>query len=85
MYLIFFLCGYLKSRIYFNRPNNLEDLRHRIRAEMEQISPNIIERGVQCLQSCVVSAISTFALHFIVNLDVCLFLFEVNKKFYIKN
>jgi hypothetical protein len=53
MYLIFFLCGYLKSRIYFNRPNNLEDLRHRIRAEMEQISPNIIERGVQCLHSCV--------------------------------
>jgi hypothetical protein len=47
----FFLCGYLKSRIYFNRPNNLEDLRHRIRAEMEQISPNIIERGVQCLHS----------------------------------
>jgi hypothetical protein len=53
MYLFFFLCGYLKSRIYFNRPNNLEDLRHRIRAEMEQISPNIIERGVQCLHSCV--------------------------------
>jgi hypothetical protein len=36
-----------------NRTNNLEDLRHRIRAEMEQISPNIIERGVQCLHSCV--------------------------------
>jgi hypothetical protein len=53
MYLIFFLYGYLKSRIYFNRPNNLEDLRYRIRAEMEQISPNIIERGVQCLHSCV--------------------------------
>jgi hypothetical protein len=53
MYLFFFLCGHLKSRIYFNRPNNLEDLRHRIRAEMGQISPNIIERGVQCLHSCV--------------------------------
>jgi hypothetical protein len=53
MYLIFFLYGYLKSRIYFNRPNNLKDLRHRIHAEMEQISPNIIERGVQCLHSCV--------------------------------
>jgi hypothetical protein len=49
----FFLYGYLKSGIYFNRPNNLEDLRHRIRAEMEQISPNIIERGVQCLHCCV--------------------------------
>jgi hypothetical protein len=52
MYFIFFLCGYLKSRIYFHRPNNLEDLWHRIRAEMEQINPNIIERGVQCLYSC---------------------------------
>jgi hypothetical protein len=48
MYLFFFLCGYLKSRVYFNRPNNLEDLWQRIRAEMEQISPDIIERGVQC-------------------------------------
>jgi hypothetical protein len=53
MHLILFLCYYLKSRIYFNRPNNLEALRHRIRAEMEQNSPNIIERGVQCLHSCV--------------------------------
>jgi hypothetical protein len=53
MYLIFFLCGYLKWKIYFNRPINLKDLRHRIRAEMEQISPSIIERGVQCLNSCV--------------------------------
>jgi hypothetical protein len=52
MYLFFFLCGYLESRVYFNRPNNLEDLRQRIRAEMEQISPDIIERGVQYLHSC---------------------------------
>jgi hypothetical protein len=49
MYLIFFQCGYLKSRVYFNRQNNLEDLRQRIRPEMEQITPGIIERGVQCL------------------------------------
>jgi hypothetical protein len=55
MYLIFFLCGYLKSKIYFNRTNNFEDLRHRIRAEIVQISPNIIERGVQCLYSCVIA------------------------------
>jgi hypothetical protein len=32
---------------YFNKPNNLEDLRQRIRTEMEQISPDIIERSVQ--------------------------------------
>jgi hypothetical protein len=51
--LIFFLCSYLKLGVYLNRPNNLEDLRQRIRAEIEQISPDIIERGVQCLHSCV--------------------------------
>jgi hypothetical protein len=45
MYLFFFRCGYLKSRVYFNRLNNLEDLQQRICAEMEQISPDII---VQC-------------------------------------
>jgi hypothetical protein len=44
---------YLKSRVYFDRSNNLEDLRHRIRAEVEQISPDIMERGAQCLHSCV--------------------------------
>jgi hypothetical protein len=43
----FFLWEYLKSRVYFNRANNLEDLRLRIRAEIEQISPDIIERNVQ--------------------------------------
>jgi hypothetical protein len=45
----------LKSKVYFNRPNNLEDLRQRIRAEMneiEQISPDIIERSVQSVGEC---------------------------------
>jgi hypothetical protein len=37
---------YFKWKIYFNRLNNLEDLRQRIRAEMEQISPDNIERSV---------------------------------------
>jgi hypothetical protein len=36
----YFQFGYLRSRVYFNRPNNLEHLRQRIRAEMEQISPD---------------------------------------------
>jgi hypothetical protein len=48
----FFFCGYLKLKVYFNRSNNLEDLRQRIRSETEQISPDIIERGVQCSHSC---------------------------------
>jgi hypothetical protein len=38
--------------MYFNRPNNLEDLRQRIRAETEQISPDIIERCVQSVGEC---------------------------------
>jgi hypothetical protein len=28
--------------VYFNRPKNLEDLRQRIRSEMEQISPALL-------------------------------------------
>lgn len=43
----FFLWGYLKSKVYFNRPNNLEELRQRIRAEVNQINPDIFERSVQ--------------------------------------
>jgi hypothetical protein len=39
-----------------NRPNNLEDLRQRICAEMEQISPNIIERRVQSVGECQIVA-----------------------------
>jgi hypothetical protein len=31
----------IKWRVYFNRPNNLEDLLQRIQAEMEQISLNL--------------------------------------------
>jgi hypothetical protein len=44
---MYFLWGYLKWSAYFNRSNNFEDLRQRIRAEMQQISPDIIERSVQ--------------------------------------
>jgi hypothetical protein len=52
--------------IYFNRPNNLEDLRHRICVEMEQISisPDIIERNVGTVASkkiLIVNVISKFA------------------------
>jgi hypothetical protein len=38
--------------VYFNRPKNLEDLRQRIRDEMEQINPDIIERSVQSVGEC---------------------------------
>jgi hypothetical protein len=42
----------IKSKVYFNGPNNLDDLRQRIRAETEQISPDIIERSVQSVGEC---------------------------------
>jgi hypothetical protein len=35
-YCNFFVCVYLKQKVYFNTPNNLEDLRRRIRFEMER-------------------------------------------------
>jgi hypothetical protein len=50
--IFFFLLDYLKSKVYFNRSINLEHLRQRIRAEMEQMSPDIIERSVQNVHSC---------------------------------
>jgi hypothetical protein len=34
--IFFFVWVYLKQKVYFNRPNNLEDLRQRIRFEMER-------------------------------------------------
>jgi hypothetical protein len=43
----FFLWGYLKSKVYFNRPNNLDELRQRIRAKTEHITPEVLERSVQ--------------------------------------
>jgi hypothetical protein len=43
----FFLWGYLKSKLYFNRPNNLDELRQRICAEVEHITPEVLERSVQ--------------------------------------
>jgi hypothetical protein len=52
LFINFFFLWVLKSKVYFNRPNNLEDLRQRIRAETEQISPVIIERSVQSVGEC---------------------------------
>jgi hypothetical protein len=77
----------LNSRVYFNRPNNLKDLRQRLRVEMEQINPDIIKRSVQNLHTrvgrCEMVGWRQFQhlpyLNFIVNLK-CLFFFEVNKK-----
>jgi hypothetical protein len=82
MYLIFF-CGYLKSRVYFNRSNNLKDLRQRISTEMEQVCPDSTERGVfTFLCECQIHSWQGQFQHLryilSLTLDVCLFLFEVN-------
>jgi hypothetical protein len=62
----------------YNRPNNVENLRQRIRAEIEQISPDIIDRSVQSVGECQIVGgrqfQHTYALNFIVNLR-CLFVF----------
>jgi hypothetical protein len=39
----FFLWGCLKSKVYNNRPNNLEDLKARIQHEIRLISPQTIQ------------------------------------------
>lgn len=43
----FFLWGHIKSKVYKNRPNTLEDLKERIRIEMQNIAPHMIQRAVQ--------------------------------------
>jgi hypothetical protein len=43
----FFLWGYLKYKVYFNRPNNLDELRQRIHTEVEHIATELLERSVQ--------------------------------------
>jgi hypothetical protein len=64
--------GLFKIEGLFNRPNDLEDLRQRIRAEMEQISPTLL--------SAVYNGGQFQHLHkiLLLTLDVGLFLFEVN-------
>lgn len=55
----FFLWGYLKSKVYCNRPNTLEDLRNNIDAEIARIPVDMLERVHENfrkrMQQCVVS------------------------------
>jgi hypothetical protein len=43
----FFLWGHLKSKVYVDKPNSLEDLKRRIRVEMANITPDIINNTIQ--------------------------------------
>jgi hypothetical protein len=40
--LYFFLWGYLKSKIFKTKPNNLDDLKERIRKEIRNITPETL-------------------------------------------
>lgn len=44
----FYLWGHLKTNVYRNRPNNLEDLQNRLRQEMAEIPPEAL---TNCLRS----------------------------------
>lgn len=39
----YFLWGYLKSKVYFNRPNSIEVLKERIRNEIRAITPEMLQ------------------------------------------
>nr|CAH7751303.1 unnamed protein product [Callosobruchus chinensis] len=43
----FFLCGYLKSRVYVNNPQTIAALEENIRQECEQISPEILRKVME--------------------------------------
>ena len=43
----FYLWGYLKSKVYFDKPESLEELKNRIRAEIQQIRPQTISKALQ--------------------------------------
>lgn len=39
----FFLWGYLKSKVYQNKPQNINELKERIRIQVAQITPEVLE------------------------------------------
>jgi hypothetical protein len=43
-----FLWGYLKSKVYANKPNNLEDLKAAIRNEIQLISTETLAQVMKC-------------------------------------
>lgn len=43
----YFLWGYLKTKVYFNRPENIEALKERIRQEIGSITPEMVDNVQQ--------------------------------------
>jgi len=46
----FFLWGYLKSKVYINKPRTLEDLKNSIRQEIEAVPNEMLERAIRNFQ-----------------------------------
>lgn len=52
----FFLWGFLKERVYVNKPQNIEELKQNIRTEIAQLEPetlrnvmqNVLKRAINC-------------------------------------
>lgn len=53
----FFLWGYLKARVYSDRPRDLEQLKNRITDEISRIPPaltkRVMENWISRLEACV--------------------------------
>ena len=60
----FFLWGYLKDRIYVNRPSNLNDLKDRIRLEIQGITPQMINDSIRSFEERLYHCQQTNGQHF---------------------
>jgi len=45
-FVIFFLCGYLKNRVYTTRPRTLDELKQRIQDEIRGIPAEMLQRAM---------------------------------------
>lgn len=60
----FFLWGYIKSKIYVNRPDNVEDLKNRIRVEIRAITPDMISKAINGFKNRIYHCQIMNGLHF---------------------
>lgn len=60
----FFMWGYLKSRVYCDRPNTIEDLKLRIRNEMELITPETVRNAIHCFRDRLGHCLAVNGSHF---------------------
>ena len=62
--LCFCLWGYLKSKVYCPRPNNLNELQAKISNEVAQIDPAMVRRAVMDMKARAVKCIAAGGGHF---------------------